>query len=110
MATMYVDSKFNDYKDAFTAAVKEQYDGPLYGCAIRIVAEFRFGTKRRKDLSNAGKLEFDALNGIIYVDDSQISTITSKKTYSKESPGITLQVYSDEESVWAYNPKTPEEV
>lgn len=109
MAMMYMDSKFNTYKEAFTEAVRSQYSGPLYACPVKIVVEFRFGTRRRKDLANAGKLEFDALNGIIYYDDSQISSITSKKTYSKENPGITLQVYSDEDSVWAYDPKVPNE-
>lgn len=106
---MYMDGKFDKYKDAFVEAVKQQYSGPLYGCAIKVVAEFRFGTRRRKDLSNAGKLEFDALNGIIYYDDSQICSITSKKTYSKENPGVTIQIYSDENSVWAHDPQVPEE-
>ena len=109
MATMYMDSKFDEYKDRFTEAAIAQYSGPLYACSIKVVVEFRFGTRRRKDLSNAGKLEYDALNGIVYVDDSQISEIQAKKIYSKENPGITLSIYSDDQDVWASNSSVPEE-
>jgi Holliday junction resolvase RusA-like endonuclease len=100
-AMMYMDSKFDKYKESFIESVLEQYTGPTYSCTIRVEAEFRFGTKRRKDLPNAGKLEFDALSGIIYVDDSQIAQIQTKKVYSKENPGCTISVFADEESVWA---------
>lgn len=106
---MYMDSKFNEYKERFIEAVKAQYDGPLYACSIKIVAEFRFGTKRRKDLANAGKLEYDALNGIIYVDDSQISEIQATKIYSKEDPGITFSIYAGDQDVWASSAEVPDE-
>jgi Holliday junction resolvase RusA-like endonuclease len=100
-ATMYMDTKFTEYQKNFIAEANKQvtleqpYDGP-----VRVVAKFYFGTRRRKDLSNAGKLEFDALNGIVYEDDSQITEIKTEKIYSKENPGVEIKVYRHPESLF----------
>lgn len=45
----------------------------------------------KPDLDNLFKLVADALNGIAWVDDSQIVQVTTRKTYSSH-PGITVVV------------------
>jgi Holliday junction resolvase RusA-like endonuclease len=99
---MYMDKKFDVYKTNFVGNVEEQVelDAPYEG-PVRIIAKFYMGTRRRKDLPNAGKLEFDALNGIVYEDDSQIMKIESEKIYDKENPRVEIEVYRYPEAQWA---------
>ena len=97
---MYMDSKFEKYKQRFIESASSQYTLEPHDCHIAIVAEYRMGTRRRKDLPNAGKLELDALSGIIYYDDSQITFNVSEKVYDKENPGCTILVYEDLRSRW----------
>jgi Holliday junction resolvase RusA-like endonuclease len=47
-----------------------------------------FGTKRKADLDNLNKLSLDALTGIAYLDDSQISELHLKRAYDKARPRI----------------------
>lgn len=101
MATMYTPSQFDKYKVKFIQAAKEQVSlEKPYDKAVRAVAKFYMGTKRRKDLPNAGKLEFDALNDIVYEDDSQICKLDSEKIYSKGAPRIELEIYKYPEAQW----------
>lgn len=99
---MYMPAKFSKYKEAFLDAVKQQMPSGFTPCIepVMIKVRYSYGTKRRKDLPNAGKLEFDALNGIVYEDDSQIFKIESEKTYNKEAPGIELEIYRYPEANW----------
>ena len=99
-AMMYMDPKFDKYKQRFVSSASLQYTGEPVNCHIAIVMETRFGTRRRKDLPNAGKLEFDALNGIIYHDDSQITFYINEKVYDRENPGCVIKVYEDLGSRW----------
>lgn len=51
---------------------------------VRLKCEFWLPDGKRKDLDNLGKLVMDALNGIAYLDDSQIvETIFKKHTPDK---------------------------
>lgn len=45
----------------------------------------------KPDLDNLFKLVTDALNGVVWVDDSQIVQVTTRKRYGSE-PGITITV------------------
>jgi Holliday junction resolvase RusA-like endonuclease len=101
MGTVYLDPKFSAYQKRFIEAVKEQYNGPVYQCSLFVVAKFYFQTKRIKDLSNAGKLEFDGLNGIVYEDDSQISSLYTEKIYSPKAPGCLIQIFADGRTDWS---------
>lgn len=50
------------------------------------------GDKRRRDVDNAAKVYLDALNGIAWHDDDQVSRLTVEKHYSKESPCAVVTV------------------
>ena len=50
---------------------------------------------KKPDLDNMAKAVLDALNGLAYIDDSQIYSLTLYKTYS-EQPGTYLKITESE--------------
>lgn len=58
-----------------------------------LTLHFYFKTKRTQDLDNYNKLVLDALTGIIYVDDGQISALHLYRCYDKDRPRIEVTVY-----------------
>jgi Holliday junction resolvase RusA-like endonuclease len=75
-------------KTAYQWEAKSQWrDKPLAG-DIELSLTLFFGTKRRADLDNFNKLSLDALTGILYEDDSQISKLTIMRGYDKARPRI----------------------
>ena len=63
---------------------------------ITIELQFFLPDKRRKDWDNLSKGVCDALNGIVYKDDSQIERATIEKAYSKDEPGVYVLVEGQE--------------
>ena len=76
---------------------KDPLEGPLYAKVVFVMPIRDSWTKKKKelalagnllptgkpDLDNALKLLFDALNGIVYQDDSQICGIKAGKIYGQ---------------------------
>src|ERR1700755_47654 len=87
-STTYMTPEGKALKEAYQWEAKSQWKGkPLEGdIAVSIVVYF--GTKRRADLDNFNKLSLDALTGIAYLDDSQISKLTIVRAYDKTYPRI----------------------
>jgi Holliday junction resolvase RusA-like endonuclease len=93
---MFMKKEYKEYKDLWIKTATERMsetelsiqEGP-----IGVISYWTFGTKRRKDLQNCGKLEYDALNGIIYNDDDQILFEAKTKLYKKNKPSISLEIY-----------------
>lgn len=50
---------------------------------VSLHLEVTFGDKRRRDVQNCFGSVCDALNEIVYFDDSQIQSISAEKKYSK---------------------------
>ena len=106
MAMMYIDKRFLDYKTSVETIARDyaaEHDITPTDSMVEVKADFYFGTRRRKDLPNAGKLEFDALNGIIWEDDSQIVKLSTEKRYDKENPRTEIKVYKIESRYWPVN-------
>lgn len=88
-------SDYRQYKEEWRVEAltvmqgKEPFNGP-----VAIASTWCFGTLRKKDLQNTGKLELDAFNGIVYKDDSQIMEIHSSKLYQKGKPFVEIQIWS----------------
>lgn len=102
-AMMYLQSKFQEYKNHVVQVVSDyakEYNLSPYEDPVAVVAHFYMGTRRRKDLPNAGKLEFDAFNDIIWKDDSQILKLVTEKRYDKENPRTEITVYSFTPEHW----------
>ena len=62
---------------------------------ISIELQFFLPTKRRKDWDNLAKNVMDAMNGIVYKDDSQVTMATIEKAYDKNEPGVYVLVVED---------------
>ena len=91
-AIMYLTAKGRQYKTDFSTIAKMQYNGDVLIGDIKIVAYITFGTKRKKDISNMLKLELDALQNVIYLDDSQIVELHLFKRYKKNKPSLVLEI------------------
>lgn len=62
--------------------------------ADNVVATFIFSlaSHRRVDLDNLAKSVSDAMNWIVYRDDSQIIRLTIEKQYDKNNPGVFISI------------------
>lgn len=49
--------------------------------AYRVEAHFYNGTRQRRDIDNMAKLILDGLNGVAWVDDSQVIELEARKSY-----------------------------
>lgn len=79
-------------KEQYQWEAKSQWKGkPLEG-DITVSITLYFGTKRKSDWDNFHKLSCDALAGIVYQDDSQITKAVVTKNYDKARPRIEISV------------------
>jgi len=102
-SALYLPAKYQEYKKRIKAValdVASRHKIEPYPHPVQVVVRVYFGTRRVKDLSNAGKLEYDALNGVVWNDDSQIFKETKEKYYDKEAPRIEIDVYEYPQAKW----------
>ena len=66
---------------------------PLLG-DLGIKMLFYRENRRKVDLDNLEKAMLDALEGILYQDDSQIKIKTGHIYYSKEHPGVEVEIWT----------------
>jgi Holliday junction resolvase RusA-like endonuclease len=103
---MFMKKEYKDYKDNLKRLAHEHMitnngeEYVPYSGSIKVISYWTFGTRRVKDLQNCGKLEYDALNGIVYEDDSQICEEQKFKFYKKNEPSIVLEIYKMENAQW----------
>lgn len=76
---------------------------PVSDKPMVLICDFYVGTLRRKDIDNMLKTVGDALNGVAYVDDSQLVGVVATKTFTV--PGrarsvITLVEVEDSREDW----------
>ena len=85
-ATRYMTPAGKALKEACQWEAKSQWRAkPLQG-DVTLSITLCFGTKRRADLDNFNKLTLDALTGIAYDDDSQVSELHLYRGYDKQRP------------------------
>jgi hypothetical protein len=73
-------------KEAYQWDAKSQWKGPPLDGDAEVSVRFFFKTKRKRDLDNQNKLILDALSGIAYEDDSQISSLNLSRDYDARNP------------------------
>ena len=66
---------------------------PMRG-SVRLGLVFRCGSRRRTDIDNLAKLVMDALNGVVWEDDSQIEELHVYRFRGNEATGTTITVSS----------------
>ena len=70
----YIEPRIQAHQDAVGWAAKEaMQDSPPYESAVTVSYVFRRADHRRCDYTNMAKLVDDAMNGIVYDDDSRIT-------------------------------------
>ena len=67
----------------------------LFTGNISVELQFFLPDKRRKDWDNLAKNVMDAMNGIVYKDDSQVTMATIEKAYDKNEPGVYVLITED---------------
>lgn len=88
------------YMSAEGKARKEQYQWEAKAQSgfrmplkrAKLTATLFFGRRGRRDWDNYNKLWGDALEGIVYDDDSAVEQATVIKAYDKENPRIELEI------------------
>jgi len=85
----YVDSGPKQKKEEMAWEAMSQYRGkPLEG-DLRVEVHLRWGTRRNHDVDNIKSL-LDAMTGILWEDDGQITDLRVTKSYHKGDEGLTL--------------------
>lgn len=73
---------------------RSQYKGKPLAGEVRIHVHFAFGTRRRKDEDNCLKLAQDALNKIVWQDDSQVADTRITRVLGAALPGTRIRVWA----------------
>ena len=90
---VYKDAKFDTYEKSLrVAAAAAMFTDPPFEGPCTVYLRYYFGSYRLKDLTNMPKTTCDALNGIVYKDDSQIVNAQLEKRYDKENPRVEIVV------------------
>lgn len=79
------------YRDRCTFAAALQWKAGMIHGELRVHADVYF-PNRRGDLDNRSKQILDALNGIAWVDDSQIYDLRLVRHLSKENPRVEITI------------------
>ena len=82
-------SEYQAYKAALGMLVKSQWRKPPLSEGLQLTITFKrrhkAETRRFGDLDNLAKGVMDALNGIVFADDAQVTRLTTEKVQSAES-------------------------
>ena len=92
----YMSAKGKQYKKELRETIRNTLEVlPLWGGDIEVKLWLLFGDKRRRDIDNYNKIILDAMEGLIYKDDTQIVKITINKLKSEEGK-IVIEVIENE--------------
>ena len=87
---MYMTAQGKALKEQYQWEAKSQWKQPPLTGTIALRVDLYFGTRRRTDIDNFNKLSLDALTGIIYEDDNQITEVSIAKHFDKAKPRIEI--------------------
>ena len=90
--TVYMTKAGKALKESYQWQVKSQWKEKMILDDVELIVVLYFGTKRKNDIDNFGKILYDSLSGIVYQDDKQIQKLTITKEYDKECPRVELVV------------------
>ena len=89
----YMPAEYQKYKEMIGALVKSKYKTPTTENLKMVMTfrrKYRADSRRFGDIDNLVKGVMDACNGILFVDDSQVVSLTAEKVESA-SVGIDIE-------------------
>ena len=86
-----------EVKQDYQIQAKQQWKEYPLESSVSLEVGLFFGDKRKRDIDNYNKLLFDALSGIVWVDDVQIEELLIKKSIDKSNPRIEVTVMTGKE-------------
>lgn len=96
---VYYPKEIIEYKKRISevakSVMKEQQLEPMTGelsAVVQLYRKFTRTSRRYGDCDNHLKAIFDALNGVCFVDDSQIVTCSCQKFTDREQPRIEIEL------------------
>lgn len=88
----YLSAKGKALKEDYQWQAKQQWRSEPLKCPISVVINTYHDNHRKNDWDNFHKLSMDALTGICYEDDSQITSAVVTKEYDKLKPRIEIDI------------------
>lgn len=95
---VFIPEKFLAYEEEIRVAAKLVCKDtiPFPSGPVVFNCKYYLASKRKKDLPNLPKTTTDALNDVVYSDDSQIVQMTMEKLYDKENPRVEITIFRPE--------------
>lgn len=87
---VYVSDEAKTFKQEVGYCAGGQSGGPMMG-DIRLVIDI-YRPRKSGDLSNRIKILEDALNGLAYHDDSQVTEIVARRFDDKQNPRVEIEI------------------
>ena len=85
-------SRYRDAKEAIAWEAKSQWRGePLEGEVCLNIVQY-FGDNRKRDIDAFLKILLDALSGVLYQDDSQITELNVVKEIDLTNPRVIISI------------------
>jgi Holliday junction resolvase RusA-like endonuclease len=82
-------------KEAIGCEARSQYHGAPMTSMLAVSVALYWGDKRKHDIDNIKAL-LDALSGIVWADDGQITDLHITKAYDKARPRVEMRVVEAE--------------
>ena len=83
---MFMSKEGKTIKKSYQEQVRKQFKRKILNEDLKTTTTLFFQTKRKSDHDNFGKLIWDALEGIVYLNDNQIRDGRVILDYDKENP------------------------
>jgi crossover junction endodeoxyribonuclease RusA len=87
----YTDPRVVEWEYKVSNVAMGAFNDPLTG-KVKMSVDFILPDNRRRDLDNLNKGICDALNGIAFNDDSQVTTLILSKVIDRANPGVWIEI------------------
>ena len=90
---MYLSDEAKSYKEILAAGAYNAMAGNRdFFKKPKVFLVFTYGDARKRDADSAIKLSLDSMNGIVYLDDSDVIHVSADKFYRKGCPSVRITV------------------
>jgi crossover junction endodeoxyribonuclease RusA len=88
----YQSLRVKSWQAAVASEAQKAYSGKILEAGLSVTLVFSLPDRRRRDLDNLSKGVLDALNGLIFKDDTQICALHLFKLIRKQEPGAFVEI------------------